>query len=182
MKNEVTIHGKRFEIYLSQEEISKRIQSMGEAIAKDFLNKNLILIGVLNGATVFLSDLIRAIDLPLEIGTIRASSYIGVKSSGNVVVDRKSLPEIRDKHVILVEDIVDTGRTLDELQKVFMQMGAKSIAIATLLHKPEAFEFNYPLNYVGFEIPNKFVVGFGLDYDELGRNLPAIYQIREHEY
>jgi len=179
MENLIKLHGHNFELFIKDIEIRDRIKSLGNQVTEDYQKKDLMLIGVLNGAMIFLADLIRSIELPLELGTIRASSYIGAKSSGTVQVGKEYLPDVKGKDVILVEDIVDTGKTLFELQKIIGEKGANSVSIATLLFKPEAFEFNYPLNYVGFEIPNKFVVGYGLDYDELGRNLPAIYQIQK---
>lgn len=173
----ITIREKEFEVFLHESQIQDRISALGQIIHTEYLGKELVLLAVMNGALIFTADLCRSIDLPLELASIRASSYRGMKSTGNVNLEDVQKLNIKGKHVIIVEDIVDTGKTLYALRKQLSEEGPASVAIASLLFKPEAFEFNYPINYVGFEIPNKFVVGYGLDFDELGRNLPDIYQV-----
>jgi len=174
----IKIHEKYFQTYLTDSIIEERISKLGEEITKDFKGKDLIVIGVLNGSFIFFADLCRKIDLAIETSFIRISSYHGTESSGFVNSIMGLGCDLKDKNVLIVEDIVDTGTSMNYLISEFSKQNPASISIATLLFKPEAFRFNYPLNYVGFEIPNKFVVGYGLDYDGLGRNLPSIYQLK----
>ncbi len=173
----LTLKDKDFELYLSSEQIQKRNTQLGELISTDFLNKDLVLIGVLNGSYVFMADLCRKIKLPITTTFIKISSYKGVKSNEEVKSILGLEEKIEGKNILIVEDIVDTGISMDYLLKALSAYNPLQIAIATLLFKPNAFRFNYHLDYVGFEIPNKFVVGYGLDYDGLGRNLPEIYQL-----
>lgn len=173
----VHLYDKKFNTFIKEKEILERVNQLAQAISKDYRGKDLILIGIMNGAVIFLSDLCRKIELPLSIASMKASSYRGMKSSGIVQIESLLNLDLKDKHLLLVEDIVDTGKTLFELKDHLFKAKPASIGIATLLFKPQAFEYNYHLNYVGFEIPNKFVVGYGLDFDELGRNLPDIYQL-----
>ncbi len=168
---------KSFECFISEEQIRKRVLELGSQIESDF-KKEFLLLGVLNGSFIFMADLVRAIHLPVQCEFLRISSYSGIESSGQVkTVFGISEENIRDKQVIVVEDIVDTGVSIDFLISYLSKMEPRRLAIATLLFKKDAFQFNYSLDYVGFEIPNKFVVGYGLDYDGLGRNLPHIYQL-----
>ncbi len=173
----IQIKDKTFETYLTEGQIRKRIEELGVQIATDFEGEELLLLGVLNGSFVVMADLVRTIPLPLSCEFIKISSYTGMESSGKVI-EVIGIPEsIQGKNVLVVEDIVDTGNSMDYLKKQLEAFHPKRIAIATLLFKKEAFLFNYPLDYVGFEIPNKFVVGFGLDYNGAGRNYPDIYQL-----
>lgn len=171
------INDLEFELFLTREKIMERVNTLGKQITKDFQSKELLVIGVLTGASVFTVDLIREIDISLEVEFVKLSSYQGLKSSGKVKIEIPLASAIAGRNVLIIEDIVDTGVTMDFLKNEISKHSPDSISIATLLHKPEAFQFNYHLNYVGFEIPNKFVVGYGLDYDGKGRNFPAIYQL-----
>lgn len=175
--NKVKIHDREFEVYLSSLQIQERLQSMGAEISRDFAGESVVLLGVLNGSFMVLADLARAVSLDLSCEFLKISSYSGTETTGQV----KSLiglsADLKGKSVIIVEDIVDTGISMNHLLGLLENYQPKRVAIATLLFKKEAFRFNYHLDYVGFEIPNKFVVGFGLDYDGLGRNLPDIYQL-----
>ena len=168
---------KTFETYLSKGQLEQRIQELGAQISADFEGEDLVLLGVLNGSFLFLADLVRAIPLPISCEFIKISSYSGMQSTGQVSEAIVIPPSIAGKSVIIVEDIVDTGKSMAYLLEKLATFQPKRVAIATLLFKKEAFSFNYPLDYVGFEIPNKFVVGFGLDYDGAGRNYPEIYQL-----
>ncbi|MEP0714370.1 hypoxanthine phosphoribosyltransferase [Algoriphagus sp.] len=168
---------KTFEIYLTAEEIKLRNSQLGQAITRDFLGKELVVIGVLNGSFVFMADICRYIDLPLTTSFIKISSYSGIESTGEVRSILGLQEKIEGKFVLVVEDIVDTGISMDYLLRALSEHNPEQLSIVTLLHKPDAFQFNYALDYVGFEIPNKFVIGYGLDYDGLGRNLPDIYQL-----
>ncbi|MFC3415814.1 hypoxanthine phosphoribosyltransferase [Algoriphagus hitonicola] len=166
-----------FEVYIPKEKIRPRITQLGTQISEDFEGKDLIIIGVLNGAFIFLADLSRHITVSAQVSFMRISSYQGLQSTESVEKKMEINEDLSGKHVLVVEDIVDTGISMNYLLKEIKTHNPSSVSIATLLFKPEAFQFNYPLNYVGFEIPNKFVVGYGLDYDGLGRNLPDIYQL-----
>lgn len=173
----VNVKDKKFEIYLSAEQINHRNAQLGQAITQDFKGKELVVLGILNGSFVFMADLCRLIDLQILTAFIKISSYSGTESSGKVRSILGLEENIEGKCVLVVEDIVDTGISMDYLIKALSEYKPAKISIVTLLHKPDSFQFNYALDYVGFEIPNKFVVGYGLDYDGLGRNLPDIYQL-----
>ncbi|MFT4854670.1 MAG: hypoxanthine phosphoribosyltransferase [Algoriphagus sp.] len=176
----IKIHDQFFQPYLNEETLSNRILELGRLISEDFVGKDMIVIGVLNGAFIFLADLCRVITTPHQVSFIKINSYEGVKSSGTIKSIIGLNVDLRGKNVLIVEDIVDTGTSMEYLISAFRTYAPSSISIATLLFKPEAFRFNYDLDYVGFEIPNKFVVGYGLDYDGLGRNLPSIYQLETY--
>ena len=173
----IQIKDKTFETYLTEGQIKKRIEELGVQIAADFEGEELVLLGVLNGSFVVMADLVRTIPLPLSCEFIKISSYSGMESTGKVMEVIGIPGSIEGKNELVVEDIVDTGNSMAYLKRQLEAFHPKRIAIATLLFKKEAFLFNYPLDYVGFEIPNKFVVGFGLDYDGAGRNFPDIYQL-----
>lgn len=177
MMNNIQVDGKDFEIFIENEAISKKTRLIGVQLNVDYENRCPILIGVLNGSFVFMSDLLKEIDIACEIGFIRVASYQGTESSGTIK-EAFGLPDdLKDRDVIIIEDIVDTGFTLSYiLEKVKAQEPA-SVQVCSLLLKPSALKAPIPeLNYVGFEIPNEFVVGYGLDYNELGRNLKDIYR------
>jgi hypoxanthine phosphoribosyltransferase len=173
----VKVHDKSFETYLSEEKILKRVKEIATAISKDYAGKRPLFIAILNGSFMFASDLFKNLTIEAELCFIKLASYRGLKSSGNVVTSIGLEDDLFGKDVIIVEDIVDTGKTLHNfLPKLFHQQ-PKSLRIAALLHKSEATEYPLELNYIGFDIPNKFVLGYGLDYDGLGRNLKEIYQL-----
>jgi len=175
--DKIQIHDKDFEILLENDSICKRTRLIGIQLNVDYETRCPIFIGVLNGSFLFMADLLKEIDIACEVGFIRVASYHGTESSGKIQ-ETFGLPnDLKDKDVILVEDIVDTGLTLKYiLEKVHAQQPA-SVSVCSLLLKPKALkEPIAELNYVGFEIPNEFVVGYGLDYDGLGRNLKDIYR------
>jgi hypoxanthine phosphoribosyltransferase len=162
-------------VLLSEAQIQNRVRELGEQITRDYAGKNLELIGVLKGACVFMSDLIRCIDLPLAIDFIGISSYgASTKSSGEVKITKDLDKSLAGKDVILVEDIIDTGLTLNYMLTNFQSREVASVNIAALLDKPERHQIEVPAKYVGFTIPNHFVVGYGLDFGERYRNLPYI--------
>lgn len=173
----IRVHDKSFEIYLSEATIQQRIGELAAAINRDYANKRPFFIAILNGSFMFASDLFKQLTVNAEICFIKLASYKGMKSSGNVVTSIGLDDDIFDKDVIIVEDIVDTGKTLHDFLPKLEHQQPRSLRIATLLHKSEATSFPLTLDYVGFDIPNKFVVGYGLDYDGLGRNLKEIYQV-----
>lgn len=163
------------EILITEEELQARIKELGEEITKDFSGKDVVVVGVLKGSFIFVADLVRHIDLPLTLDFVACSSYGSSTVSSGVVRIMKDLDRpIEGKHVIVVEDIVDTGTTLDYLIKNFKSRGVASLHLVTLLNKPERRKVDVPVDYTGFVIPDKFVGGFGLDYDEKYRNLPYI--------
>lgn len=175
--SKVSILDKTFEIYLSNTQIQERINQIGRAISDEFHGDELIIVGVLNGSFLFMADLVRRIELNIVCDFIKVSSYQGTESTGQVKSLLGLKESIEGKSVLIIEDIVDTGLSMEYLLKELSSHHPKRLAIATLLFKREAFRHKYAIDYVGFEIPNKFVVGYGLDYDGLGRNLPHIYQL-----
>lgn len=174
----VFIKDKEFVPYISSQALNKRVEEMGAEISKDFSNDPPVMIGVLNGAFMFLSDLIKNITPLLEVSFIKVASYIGSESSGEVKRLMGLDIDLEGKSVIIVEDIVDTGLSMKFLLELVKERNPKKIAIASLLLKPDALIHDIKIDYIGFEIQNKFVVGYGMDYDGLGRNLPALYQLK----
>ena len=173
----ITVHGKSFETYLSEEAIQQRVKEMAEVINKDYTGKKPLFIAILNGSFMFAADLFKQLSVEAEICFIKLASYKGMKSSGKVITSIGLEEDLFGKDVIIVEDIVDTGKTLHRFLPKLVHQQPRSLKIATFLHKSEATEYPLVLDYVGFSIPNKFVVGYGLDYDGLGRNLREIYQL-----
>lgn len=169
------------EVMYSQEQIKSRIAKLGSQITADYVGKDLVLVGVLKGSCVFMADLMRDIDLPLSIDFMSVSSYKdGTKSTGDVEILKDLSNSIRDKHVLVVEDIIDTGLTLTRLVEILGSRGAASIKIATFLDKPEPrIKKELVVDYTGFVIPNKFVVGYGLDAAGRYRNLPFIAIVKD---
>lgn len=164
-----------FEILLSAEQIAARTKELGAQITADYEGKEFILIGILKGACLFLSDLMRAIDAPLSIEFMAVSSYgKQLRSTGEVKIVKDLDVAVEGKHLIVVEDIIDTGLTLSYLLENLRARGAASVRLATLLDKPEPRKKDVPVDYVGFTVPNKFLVGYGLDAAERYRNLPFI--------
>jgi len=165
----------RFETLIPEERIQARIRELGARITRDYPDGDLVVVGVLKGAILFLSDLIRHIDLPLSVDFMGLSSYGDATASSGVVRITQDLSRpIVDQHVLVVEDIVDTGLTLAFLRENFLARQPRSVRICTLLHKPSNTVKDVPLDYVGFTIENKFVVGYGLDFEQKYRNLPYI--------
>lgn len=173
----IKVHDKHFDTYLSEETIGKRIKELAAAINKDYAGQKPLFIAILNGSFMFAADLFKQLDIEAELCFIKLASYKGMKSSGNVVTSIGLEDDLFGKDVIIVEDIVDTGKTLHNFLPKLEHQQPRSLKIATLLHKKEATTYPLTLDYIGFEIPDKFVVGYGLDYDGLGRNLKEIYQL-----
>lgn len=173
----IKVHDKSFETYLSDKTIQQRVNEMAAAINRDYAGKKPLFIAILNGSFMFAADLFKQLSIEAELCFIKLASYKGMKSSGKVITSIGLEEDLFGKDVIIVEDIVDTGKTLHKFLPKLLHQQPKSLKIATLLHKSEATEYPLVLDYVGFIIPNKFVVGYGLDYDGLGRNLREIYQL-----
>jgi hypoxanthine phosphoribosyltransferase len=160
--------------FLSVDQIQKKVKELADAISRDYEGKDLLAVGILKGSFIFFSDLVRMLQTPLFIDFIIASSYLKTESSGEVKVHYDIREDISGKDILLVEDIVDTGITLNYIRERILMKGPKSLRICTFLDKKERREVDVPLDYVGFEIANEFVVGYGLDYDNKFRNLPYI--------
>ena len=171
------IKDKEFSVFIKQIEIEQRVRELAEQINQDYAGKTPLFIAILNGSFMFASDLMKSVKIPAEISFIKLTSYHKTHSTGKVK-ELVGLDEnIFGRHLIIVEDIVDTGLTIKHLQDELNDLGPKSIEVATALHKPEATVEQLRLKYVGFEIPKKFVVGYGLDYDGQGRNLADLYTL-----
>ena len=163
------------EVYLSEEKIKNRIQEMGAQITKEYAGEEIHIICVLNGAFMFMADLVREIKLPVILDFISASSYgDGTKSSGELKIKMDLAKDVKGKHVILVEDIVDTGLTMKVLRKNIEERDAKSVKLASFLFKPARLEHETQIDYLGFEIEDHFVIGYGLDYAGRYRELPYV--------
>ncbi|MBL0132554.1 MAG: hypoxanthine phosphoribosyltransferase [Chitinophagaceae bacterium] len=175
----IRVHDKEFEPYLTAEEINARIRIIAAQINADYAGKKPLFIAILNGAFMFASDLFKEITIDAEICFIKLASYKGTKSSGHVITAIGLDMDIIGREVIIVEDIVDTGKTLNEFLPQLQHQQPASMSIAALLHKPEATVYPLKIDYLGFTIPNKFVVGYGLDYDGLGRNIRELYRLCE---
>lgn len=176
----VECNGEIFNEYLSREEIDRRVAELGDELSEEYKGKNPIFIGVLNGAYIFLSDLMRQVNIPCEVDFLKLSSYGDAKVSSGEVTDLKDIDaDIEGRNVILVEDIVDTGLSMKYIVDKLQKKNPASIATVTLLHKTEATQHDVELDYVGFEIPTLFVLGYGLDYAQEGRNLAQIYILDE---
>lgn len=174
----IQIHDKTFENFIQAEEIQAEIAALANQLNTDYAGKELVFIAVLNGSFMFASDLMKKITLPCEISFVKVSSYHGTESTGRVDELIGLNTSFSNKHVVVLEDIVDTGITIDKICTLLKVNQPLSVKICTLLFKPEAFKGRNAPHYVGFSIPNRFVVGFGLDYNEHGRNLDAIYQLK----
>jgi hypoxanthine phosphoribosyltransferase len=171
------IKDKEFVPYIKAEEIQAKIKELASRIDTDYQGREPLLVGVLNGSFMFAADLMKHITIPCRISFIKMSSYYEMESSGNVKALIGLNENIFKKDVIIVEDIVDTGLTVRKVLEEFQALGAHSVEVMSLLHKPEVSKSAIDIKYCGFEIPQRFVVGFGLDYDGLGRNLEDIYQL-----
>ncbi len=174
----VKLHDKYFETYIGHFDLQQRVKELGRQINHDYANQNLYLLIVLSGAYRFAADLSSELEITTEIGFIKLHSYSGTESTGLVSAQLPPSDDVKGKHVLIVEDIVDTGTTIEYLMGLPAIQAAKSVKIASLLFKPDAYKKEYPIHYQGFEIPNLFVVGYGLDYNGLGRNLNDIYQLK----
>jgi adenylate kinase len=178
MADTIKLHDLEFMPYLSETEIGKIVDEVSIKINEKYAGKSPLFVVILNGAFMFASDLIKKVNVECEISFLRVSSYRGTASTGEVKEMMPIGTNVSGRDIILLEDIVDTGNTMGEIKQQMKDAGANSVSICTLLFKPDAFKGNYLVDFIGVEIPDRFVVGYGLDYDGLGRNLPSIYQIR----
>ena len=175
----IRVHDKNFEPYISAVQIEEKIRAMADRLNRDYAGERPLFIAILNGAFMFASDLFKAISIESEISFIKLASYKGTKSSGQVITAIGLDTDLIGRHVVIVEDIVDTGKTLSEFLPQLEHQQPASLKIAALLHKPEATVYPIQVDYLGFSVPNKFLLGYGLDYDGLGRNIPSIYKLVE---
>jgi hypoxanthine phosphoribosyltransferase len=171
------VHDKQFKPYITAEEIDGCVKRLALEIERDYREKQPLFIAILSGSFMFASDLFKNISIPAEICFIKLASYKGTRSTGNVITSIGLDVELHERDVVIIEDIIDTGRTMHAFLPQLEHQQPKSLKICALLHKPESMIYPVNIDYLGFTIPEKFVVGYGLDYDGLGRNLPAIYQL-----
>ena len=176
----IRLHDKYFEPFIDAETIEKAVAKITSAIAQDFKDEIPIFVAVLNGSFMFASDLIKAYSHPCEVSFIKLSSYSGLVSTGIVETLLDVSEDIEGRSIVILEDVVDSGRTLQKLVSLFSKTNVKEFKIASLFYKSETYKGEYDIDYVGLEIPNKFIVGYGLDYNELGRNLKEIYQLKQN--
>jgi len=170
------VYDSKFRTLIDRKQIEKRVQELGKEITRDYQGKEPILIGVLNGCFIFLADLVRFVELDLEIDFIKLSSYGDEKvSTGRVEILKDINATLKNRHVLVVEDIVDTGLSINFLKQKLMNLKPASLKFVSLLLKKEKAKVDFKIDYVGFEISNQFVVGYGLDYKQVLRNLPAVY-------
>ena len=174
--NDITLHDLVFEPFISAEEIKLTVESLAQRVDQDYAGKNPILLIVLNGAFIFAADLVRLISVPLRLDFVKVSSYDGTGPSGKMIDHFLWQASLKDQHVIIVEDIVDTGHTLDYLKNKIKDEQPASVEVVCLLFKPGAYQSSQGVQYHGRAIPNEFVVGYGLDYNGLGRDIDCIYK------
>jgi len=175
--NEIKVLDREFSEYITEDEIQSRIIAMAEKITEDLQGRDVLFFGILNGAFLFAADIFRQIKLNAQISFIKLASYEGTGSSGKIKELIGWNEDMTGKTVVVIEDIIDTGSTMERIIGELTLRKAVDVKICTLLFKPEAYTNGIPIDYIGFEIPNNFVVGYGLDYDGYGRNLKSIYKI-----
>jgi hypoxanthine phosphoribosyltransferase len=165
--------------FLTSRQIQAKVRELGQQISNDYRGKKLLAVGILKGSFMFFSDIVRSIDVPLTLDFIIASSYLKSETSGEVKIHYDVREDVTDKDVLLIDDIVDTGITLNHIRERVLARGPLSLRVCTFLDKKERREVDIPLEYVGYVIPNEYVVGYGLDYDNKYRNLPYISVFRK---
>jgi hypoxanthine phosphoribosyltransferase len=172
----VVVNNEKFRVFIPEEEIQKRVQELASEINRDYDGRTPIFIGVLNGSFIFFSDLIRRINIDCEIDFFKLSSYGDAKiSSGNVKLLKDLNCQVTDRDIIIVEDIIDSGLSMDFIKKLIAKQNPRSFAVVTLLYKSDCVKIDFKVDYIGFQIPNHFVIGYGLDYAQKARNLRSIY-------
>ena len=177
MENKVKLQDRTFKVMISAEQIDKAVAEVASKLNDRYAGKQPIIVGVLSGSVLFMSDLVRKIEFNSELSFVKLSSYEGTQSTGKVRMDLGLGVDIKDRDVIIVEDIVETGHSMKHLLDYLADFKPRSVAICTLFFKPEKFQYDYPIEYVALPIGNEFIVGYGLDYNQLGRNLKDIYVV-----
>lgn len=175
----IQVKDKKFIPYLTALQIDEQIKRLGNEINKDYVGKNPLFIAILNGSFMFASDLFKELTVDPEICFIKLASYKGTISTGHVITSIGLDEKLKGRHVVILEDIVDTGKTLNEFLPQLRDQQPASLKIVALLHKPSALKYSITIDYLGFNVPDKFLLGYGLDYDGLARNLKEIYQLTE---
>lgn len=179
-KNEIWVGSEKFVPFISEEAIRKRVAELGRQISEDYKSKLPIFIGVLNGSFMFMGDLMKNISINCEIDFFRLSSYGDAKiSSGRVKLVKDLNADITDRHLIIVEDIIDSGLSIKYIEELISEHKPASMKVVSLLYKPDSLKYDAKIDYIGFEIPSKFVIGYGLDYAQKYRNLSSIYVLSE---
>jgi len=178
----IKLHDLYFKPFISEKEIEQTVQRMAIEVAKDLKDEIPVFIGILNGSFMFVSDFVKKYPKPCEVTFIKLASYEGVKSTEDIQRLIGLTQDLTGRTVVILEDIIDSGNTLEEVHRIFRNENVKELKIATLFYKPEAYKKDYKLHYVGMKIPNKFIVGYGLDFDGLGRDLPEIYQLKTTQH
>lgn len=173
----IKLHDKYFKPFISASEIDKAISKLAKEISDDLGDEIPVFIGILNGSFMVVSDFVKKYPKPCEVTFIKLASYEGVKSTEDIQRLIGLTQDLTGRTVVVIEDIIDTGNTLHEIYRIFKNEGVKQLKIATLFYKPEAYKKDFKIHYIGIEIPSKFIVGFGLDYNGLGRDIPEVYQI-----
>ena len=176
---DIKVHNKTFIPYLPESIILEKIKELADELHKDYAEKKPLFIAILNGSFMFAADLFKVLDIEAEICFIKLASYKGTKSTGQVITAIGLDIDITNRHVIILEDIIDTGKTMNEFLPQLRNQQPASLKVAVLLHKPDATVFPITIDYCCFSIPNKFVLGYGLDFDGLGRNIRELYQLEE---
>jgi len=174
----VKLHDKYFVPFIEANKIEATVKEMAQKLAADLKGEQPLFIGILNGSFMFLADFVRHYKESCEVSFVKLSSYQGTSSTGKIKQLVGLQENLEGKTVVILEDIIDTGNTLEEIYKIFKDKKVKTLKIATLFFKPDVFKKDLKIDYIGLSIPNKFIVGYGLDYDGLGRNLPDIYQLK----
>ncbi|WP_109700032.1 hypoxanthine phosphoribosyltransferase [Chitinophaga deserti] len=175
----IQVHDKKFVPYITEEKLQARIKEMAQQLSLDLEGKRPLFIAILNGSFMFAADVFKYLTIEAEISFIKLASYKGTKSTGNVITAIGLDEDLFGRTVVILEDIVDTGKTLSQFLPQLEHQQPKRLMVVSLLHKPEALTHHVKIDYLGFSVPNKFLLGYGLDYDGLGRNLPEIYQLAE---
>ncbi|KAF0141966.1 MAG: hypoxanthine phosphoribosyltransferase [Ignavibacteriales bacterium] len=179
-KDEIWVGTEKFVPYLTAEVIQKRVAELGKQLSEEYKSKLPIFIGVLNGSFMFMADLLKNISINCEMDFFKLSSYGDTKiSSGKVKLVKDLNADITDRHLIIVEDIVDSGLSIKYIEELIAEHKPASMKVASLLYKPDSLKYDVKIDYIGFEIPSKFVIGYGLDYAQKYRNLPSIYALSE---
>lgn len=176
---EVVLHGRTFELYLTAEAINKAVTALALRLKQDFKGKDPLFVCIMNGSFMFASELMYAIDEDFEVAFARYSSYEGTQSTMKLKEVMPLTKSIEGRIVVIVEDLIDTGYTMQEVQRRYYELGAKEVHIASMLIKPEAVQCDVHAEYIALEIENKFIVGHGLDFDDYGRMLKDIYQLKD---
>ena len=178
----IKLHDLLFKPFISEQEIEEAVQQMVDTVARDLGDEMPVFVGILNGSFMFVSDFVKKYPKPCEVTFINLASYEGVKSTEDIQRLLGITQDLTGRTVVILEDIIDSGNTLEEVHRIFKNEKVKQLLIATLFYKPEAYAKDFKLHYVGMDIPNKFIVGYGLDYDGLGRDLPDVYQLKTTQH